>query len=317
MATQVHYILGASGQLGTELALSLQDRGMSVVLSDVRRPEHPELQSLPYVSLDVRDRAAVDAALENSGATQVYLLAAALSARGEGEPEWAWDLNMRGLLNVLEHAAVSKVVEQIFWPSSIAVFGPETPAVAPQKGERKPTTVYGISKNAGEQWCAWYRAHRDVDVRSVRFPGLIGHRSIPGGGTTDYAVDIFIEANASGAYTCFLSENQRLPMMYMDDAVDSIHDLMAAPAADLTVQTSYNIHGMDFTPGELAAAIAEQVEGFYVEYKPDFREAIAASWPDALEDSDARNDWGWAPKISMQELVSIMLEAKKVSLSET
>jgi len=317
MATQVHYILGASGQLGTELALSLQDRGMSVVLSDVRRPEHPGLQSLPYVSLDVRDRAAVDAALENSGATQVYLLAAALSARGEGEPEWAWDLNMRGLLNVLEHAAVSKVVEQIFWPSSIAVFGPETPAVAPQKGERKPTTVYGISKNAGEQWCAWYRAHRGVDVRSVRFPGLIGHRSIPGGGTTDYAVDIFIEANASGAYTCFLSENQRLPMMYMDDAVDSIHDLMAAPAADLTVQTSYNIHGMDFTPGELAAAIAEQVEGFCVEYKPDFREAIAASWPDALEDSDARNDWGWAPKISMQELVSIMLEAKKVSLSET
>jgi nucleoside-diphosphate-sugar epimerase len=317
MTEAVHYIIGASGQLGTELALSLQMRGERVVLSDVRRPEHADLQGLPFEMLDVRDRKALDAALEKAGATKVYLLAAALSARGEGAPEWAWDLNMRGLLNVLEHAAASEVVNQIFWPSSIAVFGPETPAVAPQKGERKPTTVYGISKNAGEQWCAWYRAYRGVDVRSVRFPGLIGHRSVPGGGTTDYAVDIFIEANATGTYTCFLSEHQRLPMLYMDDAVDSIHELMAAPAAALTVETSYNIHGMDFTPGELALAIAERVEGFTIVYKPDFREAIAASWPEGLADADARKDWGWAPKVGMDELVKIMLEAKKMALSET
>ncbi|MDG2425836.1 MAG: NAD-dependent epimerase/dehydratase family protein [Flavobacteriales bacterium] len=317
MSQGVHFIIGASGQLGTELALSLVSKGEHVVLSDVRRPAHQNLQSLEYVTLDVRDRGAIDAALIAAEASHVYLLAAALSARGEGDPEWAWDLNMRGLLNIMEHASDSQTVKQVFWPSSIAVFGPETPAAAPQCGERKPTTVYGISKNAGEQWCAWYREHRGVDVRSVRFPGLIGHRAVPGGGTTDYAVDIFIEANLTGRYTCYLNEDERLPMLYMDDAVDCIHDLMAAPADRLKVATSYNVHGMDFTPAELGAAIAERVEGFTMDYAPDFRQAIAANWPDSLLDAEARADWGWSPKIGMNELVSIMLEAKKVVLSET
>jgi nucleoside-diphosphate-sugar epimerase len=305
-------IIGANGQIGTELAEALCARygAQAVVTSDV--VPAGRLPQTAYESLDVRDAAALAAVVARHGITQVYLLAAALSANGEKDPQWAWNLNMSGLLNVLELGRAARL-ERVFWPSSIAVFGRGTPAAAPQTTVTDPDTVYGISKLAGERWCAWYHAHHGVDVRSLRYPGLISWKAPPGGGTTDYAVEMFCAALESGRYAAFLAADTRLPMMYMPDAIRAAIELMEAPATRLSERGSYNIAGFSFTPRELGAAIARRLPEFRLEYAPDFRQAIAESWPRTVVDDVARRDWGWAPRYDLEAMVDGMLAALRLS----
>lgn len=307
MSGTVILLIGANGQIGTELAATLAARHgtQAVVTSDVA-PEG-RVKGLAHEMLDVTDASALAAVVARHRVTQVYHLAAALSASGEKHPQWAWDLNMRGLLNVLELARTARL-ERVFWPSSIAAFGPCTPADAtPQTTVMDPTTVYGISKLAGERWCAWYHAKHGVDVRSLRYPGLISWKTPPGGGTTDYAVEIFHAALRERRYTCFLKEDQALPMMYMDDALRATVELMEAPAASIRERGSYNLAGVSFTPAQIAAAIAQRVPGFTMVCEPDFRQAIAASWPRSIDDSAAQRDWGWTPRFDLEAMVDDML----------
>lgn len=301
-------IIGANGQIGTELAEALAARHghEAVVTSDLAATGR--LPALRHEALDVTDAAALAAVVKRHRITQVYHLAAALSASGEQHPQWAWHLNMTGLLNLLELARSVKL-EKVFWPSSIAAFGPGTPAEAQQATVMDPTTVYGISKLAGERWCAWYHAKHGVDVRSLRYPGLISWKTPPGGGTTDYAVDIFHQALRRGQYSCFLREDTRLPMMHMDDAIRATLALMDAPAEAVKERGSYNLAGLSFTPRELADEIARQVPGFTLRCEPDFRQAIADSWPQRIDDAAARRDWGWQPRFDLTNLVSDMLAA--------
>ncbi len=308
MSGTVILLIGANGQIGTELAATLAARHgtQAVVTSDVA-PEG-RVKGLAHEMLDVTDAAALAAVVARHRVTQVYHLAAALSASGEKHPQWAWDLNMRGLLNVLELARTARL-ERVFWPSSIAAFGPCTPADAtPQTTVMDPTTVYGISKLAGERWCAWYHAKHGVDVRSLRYPGLISWKTPPGGGTTDYAVEIFHAALRERRYTCFLQEDQALPMMYMDDALRATVELMEAPAASIRERGSYNLAGVSFTPAQIAAAIAQRLPGFTMVCEPDFRQAIAASWPRSIDDSAAQRDWGWRPRFDLERMVDDMLD---------
>jgi nucleoside-diphosphate-sugar epimerase len=299
-------IIGANGQIGTELAEALAQRhGPAAVVTSDLAPQG-RVPALRHEALDVTDAAALAAAVKRHGITQIYLLAAALSASGEQHPQWAWHLNMTGLLNVLELARTAKL-QRVFWPSSIAAFGPGTPADAPQHTVMDPGTVYGISKLAGERWCAWYHAKHGVDVRSLRYPGLISWKTPPGGGTTDYAVDIFHGALKAGRYTSFLRADTRLPMMYMPDAIRATLALMDAPADAITERGSYNLAGCSFTPAEIAAEIARLVPGFQLDCAPDFRQAIADSWPQAIDDSLARHDWGWAPQYDLRTMVAEML----------
>ncbi|MES2715113.1 MAG: NAD-dependent epimerase/dehydratase family protein [Pseudomonadota bacterium] len=299
-------IIGANGQIGTELAEALAQRhGDAAVVTSDLAPQG-RVPGLRHEALDVTDAAALAAVFKRHGIGQIYLLAAALSASGEQHPQWAWTLNMTGLLNVLELARTVKL-QRVFWPSSIAAFGPGTPAQAPQHTVMDPGTVYGISKLAGERWCAWYHAKHGVDVRSLRYPGLISWKTAPGGGTTDYAVDIFHGALKVGRYTSFLRADTRLPMMYMPDAIRATLALMDAPAGAITERGSYNLAGVSFTPAEIAAEIARQVPGFQLDCQPDFRQAIADSWPQAIDDSLARRDWGWAPRFNLPAMVADML----------
>ena len=300
-------LTGANGQLGTELAQALVDRhgAQAVITSDV--VPRGRIEGVVHETLDITDAGALKAVIERHGITQVWHLAAALSAVGERAPTWAWHLNMAGLLNVLE-AARQHQLDKVFWPSSIAAFGPTTPAdLTPQHTVMEPTTVYGISKLAGEGWCRWYHANHGVDVRSLRYPGLISWKTAPGGGTTDYAIEIFHAAVKGEAYTCFLQADEALPMMYMDDAVRATLELMDAPADRIAERGSYNLAGLSFTPAEIAAEIGRQCPGFEVGYAPDFRQAIAASWPDRIDDSQARSDWGWQTRFDLQALVAEML----------
>jgi nucleoside-diphosphate-sugar epimerase len=300
-------IVGANGQIGSELAEALVARhGRDAVVTSDLAPQG-RVAGLAHEALDVTDAAALTQVAERHGITQVYHLAAALSARGEQHPMWAWDLNMKGLLNVLELARTHKL-ERVFWPSSIAAFGPTTPKLnTPQHTVMDPTTVYGISKLAGEGWCAWYHRHHGVDVRSLRYPGLISWKTPPGGGTTDYAVEIFHEALKHGRYTAFLRADQALPMMYMPDAIRATLELMDAPAAQVRERHAYNLAGVSFTPAQIAAAIARRIPGFVLTCEPDFRQAIAESWPAAIDDRAAREHWGWQPRYDLQAMVDDML----------
>ena len=300
-------VIGANGKIGSELTDALIARygGDAVVASDIGATGRTGQEC--YEPLDVLDAQALASVLARHRITQVYHLAAALSARGEQHPVWAWDLNMRGLLNVLE-AAREHRLQRVFWPSSIAAFGPGTPAEpAPQLAVMDPGTVYGISKLAGERWCAWYHARHGLDVRSLRYPGLISWKTPPGGGTTDYAVEIFHAARKQGRYECFLAAGTRLPMMYMPDALRATLELMEAPAERIRERGSYNLAGVSFTPEEIAAEIERRVPGFTITYAPDFRDAIARTWPRAIDDSAARTDWGWRPRFGLDALVEDML----------
>ncbi|MFN0185055.1 MAG: NAD-dependent epimerase/dehydratase family protein [Aquabacterium sp.] len=299
-------IVGANGQIGTELAaeLALRHGNDAVVTSDLV-PEG-RLPQLAHEALDITDGSALAAIVKRREVRQVYLLAAALSATGEKHPQWAWNLNMAGLLNVLELARTARLA-RVFWPSSIAAFGPGTPATAPQATVMDPTTIYGISKLAGERWCAWYHANHGVDVRSLRYPGLISWKTPPGGGTTDYAVDIFHHALREGRYTSFLRADTRLPMMYMPDAIRATVELMSAPAADIRERGSYNLAAISFTPREIADRLALRVPGFTLACEPDFRQAIADSWPQAIVDDAARRDWGWRHRFDLDAMVDDML----------
>ncbi len=307
-------LIGANGQIGTELATALAEQhgGGAVVTSDLA--PQGKVPGLAHEALDCTDIGGLTQIVERHGITQVYHLAAALSARGEKHPMWAWDLNMKGLLNVLEVARSHKL-ERIFWPSSIAAFGPSTPQEqTPQKTVMDPSTVYGISKLAGEGWCAWYHQHHGVDVRSLRYPGLISWKTPPGGGTTDYAVEIFHAALKEGRYTCFLQEDQALPMMYMDDAIRATLELMNAPSHQVIERTSYNLAGISFTPLQIAAAIRQRIPSFTMDCVPDFRQAIAASWPRSIDDSAAQRDWGWRPRYDLGSMVDAMLDNLRTTL---
>jgi len=313
MSTKI-LIIGANGQIGTELALALAEQhGDANVLTSDISPQG-RLPQLRHEMLDCTDAAAITSVVERHQITQIYLLAAALSATGEKHPQWAWDLNMKGLLNVLELARTHKL-ERVFWPSSIAAFGPATPQDhTPQHTVMDPTTVYGISKQAGERWCAWYHRMHGVDVRSLRYPGLISWKTPPGGGTTDYAVDIFHQALKHGRYTCFLAADQRLPMMYMPDAIRATLELMEAPAEHILERGSYNLAGCSFTPDEIAAEIRQHLPGFTMDCVPDFRQQIAASWPRSIDDSVARQQWGWRSRFGLGEMVADMLRNLRATI---
>ncbi|MDA8824582.1 NAD-dependent epimerase/dehydratase family protein [Schleiferiaceae bacterium] len=309
-------ILGACGQIGTELTLALRQKygNESVVASDIRRSDLAELQDGPFEILDASDADALRAVCEQYKIHTVYHLVAMLSATGEKFPMKAWDLNMQSLLHVLELAREG-VIQKIFWPSSIAVFGPTTPKEhTPQQTIMEPSTVYGISKLAGERWCEYYFNKYGVDVRSIRYPGLISWKSQPGGGTTDYAVEIYYKALEEGRYTSFLSEQRALPMMYMDDAIRATIELTEAPAEQVKVRNSYNLAGISFDPVTIAASIAGHIEGFEMDCVPDFRENIAASWPASIDDSAAQADWNWTPKYDLEAMTAAMLGNLKVKL---
>jgi len=306
-------VIGASGQIGVELTLALRKiyGNNNVVASDLRE-QNPLLEGTgPYVSLDVMNKEMLHVQVIRQNITQIYLLAAILSATGEKNPNLAWNLNMQGLLNVLDIAR-EEHLHKVYWPSSIAVFGPTSPRKnCPQQTIIEPTTVYGISKYAGEFWCNYFHQRYKVDVRSLRYPGLISYKSAPGGGTTDYAVEIFHEALEEGKYECFLKEDTYLPMMYMPDAIKATIELMEAPESKITVRTSYNISGMSFSPKEIAAEIKKHIPGFTVSYNPDYRQAIANSWPESIDDSVARNDWEWKEEFNLASMTKAMLDNLK------
>jgi nucleoside-diphosphate-sugar epimerase len=313
MSTERILIIGSNGQIGSELAEALAARhgNANVICSDIALAGR--VPGLPYYFLDVTDRKLLTRIVKELGITQIYHLAAVLSATGERDPLFAWQLNMNGLLNVLEVARQEKV-GRVFWPSSIAAFGPGTPReLSPQDTVMDPNTVYGISKLAGERWCEYYFEKYGVDVRSLRYPGLISYKTPPGGGTTDYAVDIFYQAKATGRYECFLGPESALPMMYMPDAIRATIELMEAPAASIRIRSSYNLAGISFTPVAIAAEIAKRVPGFQISYRPDFRQAIADSWPASIDDSRAQTDWGWKLKYDLPAMVEDMLANIRVT----
>jgi nucleoside-diphosphate-sugar epimerase len=303
-------VIGASGQIGVELTLALRKiyGNANVVASDLREENELLKGTGPYVSLDVMNREMLHVQVIRQNVTQIYLLAAILSATGEKNPNLAWHLNMQGLLNVLEVAKEEKL-QKIYWPSSIAVFGPTSPKKnCPQQTIIEPITVYGISKYAGEFWCNYYHQRFGVDVRSLRYPGLISYKSEPGGGTTDYAVEIFHEALENKKYKCFLKSNTYLPMMYMPDAIRATIELMEAPASKISIRTSYNLSGMSFSPKEIATEIQKHIPAFTISYKPDYRQTIAESWPQSIDDSVARKDWKWKEEYDLKRMTKDMLE---------
>lgn len=303
-------VIGASGQIGVELTQALRKiYGAANVLASDLREENELLRGTgPYVSLDVMNKEMLHVQVIRQNVTQIYLLAAILSATGEKNPNLAWHLNMQSLLNVLEIAKEEKLTK-VYWPSSIAVFGPTSPKQnCPQQTIIEPTTVYGISKYAGEFWCNYYNLKYGVDIRSLRYPGLISYKSAPGGGTTDYAIEIFHEALEEKKYSCFLSEDTYLPMMYMPDAIRATIELMAAPVAKISVRTSYNLSGMSFSPKEISAEIKKHVPEFKITYNPDYRLAIAGSWPQSIDDSVARNDWGWREEYGLAAMTKDMIQ---------
>ena len=302
-------VIGACGQLGTELVESLRTiyGDSNVIASDIRQSEHAVFKQGPFENLDILDKNRLSEILTKYQPKQVYHLAALLSATAEAKPKLGWTLNMDGLFNVLD-AAVDFKIGKVYWPSSIAVFGPGTPVNhTPQNCVMDPNTIYGISKLAGERYCEYYFQKRGVDVRSLRYPGLIGHKSDPGGGTTDYAVSIYHDALQTGVHNCFLKDNTELPMLYMPDALKATLDIMHAPAEQIKIRSSYNLAGMSFSPAEITAAIQQYIPNFKTEYNPDSRQAIADSWPNSIDDTEARKDWGWKPDFDLDKMTKDML----------
>ena len=302
-------VIGASGQIGVELTLALRKiyGNSSVIASDLREQNSLLEGTGPYVSLDVMNKEMLHVQVIRQNITQIYLLAAILSATGEKNPGLAWHLNMQGLLNVLEIAKEEKL-HKVYWPSSIAVFGPTSPRQnCPQQTIIEPITVYGISKYAGEFWCNYYHMKYNVDVRSLRYPGLISYKSDPGGGTTDYAIEIFHEAIEEKKYESFLKEDTYLPMMYMPDAIRATIELMEAPADKIAVRTSYNVSSMSFSPKQIFSEIKKYIPDFSIQYKPDYRQSIADSWPQSIDDSVARNDWRWKEEFDLPAMTKDML----------
>lgn len=308
-------IIGACGQIGVELTLALRKihGNENVIASDIRG-EHPMLSGTgPYYTLDATDAEGTRAIVEKEGVTDIYLLAALLSATGEKNPKLCWDLNMNSLRQILDLGVEKKL--KIFWPSSIAVFGPTTPRENTQLHTIiEPTTMYGVTKYAGEMLCQYYANKFGLDVRSVRYPGLISWKSEPGGGTTDYAVEIFYEAIKNKKYSCFLSENTYLPMMYMDDAIRATIELMQAPLENIKTRMSYNLSAISFSPTEIAGELKKHMPEFEISYAPDHRQAIADSWPASIDDSDARADWGWKHEFDLEKMTEVMLENLKNKL---
>ena len=305
-------IIGASGQLGTELVEALRNiyGASSVVASDIRKSDNPVFETGPFETLDILDLAKWKDILQRHQPTQVYHLAALLSATAEQNPEFARKLNMQGLFHVLDAAREEgSSIGRVYWPSSIAAFGPNTPRFeTPQYGPMDPTTVYGISKYAGELYIQYYFQRYGVDTRSLRYPGLIGHKSDPGGGTTDYAVGIYHDALKGEVHDCFLKEGTILPMLYMPDAVKATLDVMHADPEKIKMRMSYNLAGMSFAPEEIADSIKEHISDFQIAYNPDYRQAIADTWPAVIDDSLAREHWGWKPEYDLAAMTKDMLE---------
>lgn len=306
-------VIGACGQIGVELTLALRKMygDQNVVASDLRE-EHELLKGTgPYVSLDVMNKEMLHVLVIRHNITQVYLLAAILSATGEKNPLLAWHINMASLLNVLD-IAKEEGLDKIYWPSSIAVFGPNSPKQdTEQHTIIEPTTIYGISKFAGERWCEYYNHRYGIDVRSLRYPGLISYKSAPGGGTTDYAVEIYHEALEEGKYECFLREDTYLPMMYMPDAIRATIELMEADSAKIRIRSAYNLSGMSFSPREISEEIKKHIPSFTISYEPDYRQQIADGWPQSIDDTAAREQWGWKPEYDLEKMTTDMLKNLK------
>lgn len=310
-------IIGASGQIGTELTIALRKiyGNENVFATDIKQAPKDIIETGPFQILDVlNDKALIHFVIRHK-ITQIYHLAAVLSGNAEKLPLQAWDINMRGLLNVLD-LAKEVSIKKVFWPSSIAVFGNTTPKInTPQLTITEPNTVYGISKLAGERWCEYYFNKFNIDVRSIRYPGLISYKTEAGGGTTDYAVEIFYDAVKHKSYNCFLQEDTTLPMLFMEDAINCTIKLMEADAANLTVRSSYNLGGISFSPKEIASEIKKHIPEFTIDYKPDFRQQIANSWPQSIDDSVARKDWDCEYKYNLSKITDIMLKEVRKKLN--
>jgi len=302
-------IIGACGQIGTELTYALREKfgAENVIASDIREGNDDLMASGPFELLDATNYEAIEDVVMHYEIEEVYLMAAMLSATAERFPMRAWNLNMNSLFNVL-NLAKEKKISKIFWPSSIAVFGPNTPKENTlQNTIMEPSTVYGISKQSGERWCEYYNKKYDVDVRSIRYPGLISWKTLPGGGTTDYAVEIYHKALSDKKYTCFLKEDTALPMMFMDDAINATVTIMESEKEHIKIRSSYNLAAMSFDPAEMAQSIQQHIPDFKIAYEPDFRQQIADSWPKSIDDSDAKKDWNWKPAFNLEKTTKTML----------
>ena len=303
-------ILGACGQIGTELTYALREKygDNTIIASDIREGNESLMDSGPFELLDATDYNALEEVVAYYEISEVYLMAAMLSATAEKFPMRAWNLNMNSLFNVL-NLAKEKKIDKVFWPSSIAVFGSNTPSEnTPQNTIMEPSTVYGISKQSGERWCNYYFNKYGVDVRSIRYPGLISWKTMPGGGTTDYAIEIYHKALTTKTYTCFLEKDTKLPMMFMDDAIRATLLLMESDSEDIKIRSSYNLAAMSFSPEEIADNIQSRIPDFNITYDPDFRQEIADSWPNSIDDSQARIDWGWKSEFDLEKTTAEMLD---------
>lgn len=309
MSKEKIWVIGASGQIGSDLVVELRKiyGGDNVIASDIKEPSKEVKEGGPFEIFDVCSVDEISHIVKKYSITEVYNLAALLSGTAEKDPRFAWRLNMNGLFNIL-NVAREGYVKKVFWPSSIAVFGPTTPDInTPQVTITEPNTVYGITKIAGERWCEWFNEKYKIDVRSIRYPGLVGYKALPGGGTTDYAVDIFYHAIKGLDYECFLEKNTALPMMYMPDGIRATLELMHAPEDSIKVRSSYNLSGMSFDPQQIHESIKRHYPNFKVNYKPDFRQKIADTWPSSLDDSVANRDWGWKPSYDLDSMVDDMI----------